>query len=331
MTYFQDYTRSIQDLRKSGLKPLYLARGTEFLLFRKFSDAVVEKFREDQGAAGEIVQRWGPELREPNDLLPLISGGGLFNTASLLLIHGLENVGRGLKSDLHKYLSNLPPGTHVVAHYSGDNKRKAWLTKIQDMAHLVMVEQPFDSEMHTIVNRLASIRDYQLQRGAAASLIQMSGGDLSIIDQELEKIALYLNGSETTITEAHVNELSGLTERSKADDLLVAIDARDRVGAMQALKEIARQGNEGIPFLVVVIGNHMTSLRLQKDGSALPKGVRAPFAPRAIQQRLPRAAGLYSEEELEQALLSLSSIDRGTRLGTEEILTSFTKWVSEVL
>ncbi len=330
-TYFEDYSAAIKNLKSQGILPLYVVSGSEILLFQKFVEAVRTHFENTHGQAGEIVQRWGVELRNVDDFRALVGGGGLFSTATLLIVHNIENAGPGLKKSLAALVKDLPENTHVILRYEGDWRKKDWLEKVKKLGRIINVETPFSSELRSIVVRLAAHRELTIQNSAVDHLIQISGGDLSIIDQEIEKISLYLNGAEANISEEHVNRLSGLTEHSRADDFLTAIDHRDRKAAIQALKEISRQGNESLPFLAVAFGNHMTRLRLMKDSSQDAKAYRMPYIRPQLQRRMAKAAGLYTEEELEAALLELARIDRGTRLGTEDILTSFTRWVSKVL
>lgn len=319
----------MSELTRSGIRPLYLFRGRETLLFDKFVAAAKAKFQEDHGSSGELLLRWGTDLKTVDDLQSLLVGGGLFSTARLIIVQNIEHCGQSLKKTFAEVVANIPEGTYLILRYEGDDRRKPWLDRIQKRAHFVNIQPPNEGGMNRVINRLADLRELQISQGAIDQLIRLSGGDLNIIDQEIEKISLYLNGTETSVNEEHVSLISGLTEHARADDFLLAFDHRDRAAAVQALKEIARQGNESIPYLVVTIAYHITVMRLMKDPRQ--PGVRLPWVPKEVERQIAKGAALYSSEELEDALMELAAIDRGTRLGTTEILTSFTEWLSKIL
>jgi DNA polymerase-3 subunit delta len=122
----------------------------------------------------------------------------------------------------------------------------------------------WEEEATEIVQSRAKKRKLQFDDDALELFVLLTGGDTREIDNELEKIDLYL-GKERAVHVDLVRELVPLTREGVIFDLSNALAARDLERALELVRQLLDQGESAIGILLVAILPTVRNLLLAKD------------------------------------------------------------------
>ncbi|MBT3227859.1 MAG: hypothetical protein HOD43_08080 [Candidatus Marinimicrobia bacterium] len=327
-----NYTQVISELQDGKISGLYFAMGSDYYLYRKFLSQFQSAFKSRFGENANLVQRWGVDLKTATDVSNLLGGGGLFSSASLIMLHEIQDAGTGVKTKLAEMLRNLPDDTVVLAHYSISDFRKAkWLTEMKNAAQVIPVTSPEASQLPALVGKMASQRKLNMDEAGIYRLIELSSGELAIIDNELEKISLYLNDTSETIDREIVDRVAGAIENAQVSQFIDAVFNRDRRVATQTLVEIDHQGKQGLPYLVAMLYNCLIQLMALRESPEARKTISQGATSWFFLSKLGSVSKNYSMKELQDATRELAMLDIKFRLGSMDTLSAFTEWVSKVV
>ncbi len=326
------YNKVLSDLNEGRIAPLYFASGSDYFLYRQFVSEFRTAFTKRYGENANYVQRWGADLKVATDVSNLLGGGGLFSTASLIMLHEIQDAGTGVKTKLASLLGNLPQDTIVLVHYSVSDFRKSkWLGAIKSVATEVSLISPDSSALPGIVNQMAKQHQIQINESGVYRLIELSSGELAIIDNELEKLSLYLSDPDELVTRDIVDHVAGVIENAQVSQFIDAIYQRDRQLAIQTMVEIHHQGKEGLPFLVAMLYNGLIKLMALREPPEARKTISQGATSYYWLSQLNAFSRNYSMTELQDATRKLADLDLKFRLGSMDVLAAFTEWISEVV
>ncbi len=332
MTRKLSYSQIISELQQGNIAGLYFAMGSDYYLYRKFLGEFQSAFKQRFGENANLVQRWGADLKLAADVSNLLGGGGLFSSASLIMLHEIQDSGTTVKTKLAEMLGNLPEDTVVLVHYSISDFRKAkWLDAIQAASQVVSMTSPNASQLPGLVGDMASQRDLNIDEEGIYRLIELSSGELAIIDNELEKITLYLDEASLPIGRDVVDQVAGAIENAHATQFIDAIFNRDRQTAIRTLVEIDHQGKEGLPYLVSLLYNCLIQLMALRESPEARKTISQGATSWFFLNKLGPVSKNYTLEELQEATRKLANLDLKFRLGSMDTLTAFSEWVSKVV
>ncbi|NQV29770.1 MAG: DNA polymerase III subunit delta [Candidatus Marinimicrobia bacterium] len=326
------YRQILANLNEGKIAPLYFASGADHYLYREFVGALRSAFQKRYGGNADLVQRWGADLKSAPDVSSLLGGGGLFSTASLIMLHEIQDAGAGVKTKLAELLGDLPPDTVVLVHYSVSDFRKAkWLDAMHHISQVVALTSPDGSRLPAMVVTMAQQRELKLNEEAIYRLIELSSGELAIIDNELEKLSLYLDEHEHIVSRNLVDRVAGAIENAHVSQFIDAIFSRDRGLAVQTLIEINHQGKEGLPYLVAMLYNGLIQLMALRETPEARKTISQGATSGYFLNKMGSVSKNYTMDELQKATRSLADLDLKFRLGSMDTLTAFTQWVSLVV
>lgn len=177
------------------------------------------------------------------------------------------------------------------------DKRRSFyksLTKrgeIQIFDRLDSSRSGWEEEATEIVQRRARTHGLDFDHGALELFVLLTGGDNRQIENELEKIDIYL-GNERTVSVEHVRELVPLSRSGVIFELGNALAERDLGRALTLVRRLLDQGETAIGILLVAILPTIRNLLLAKDlmeRFRLPKP-HVPFQFISALNRLPAEA-----------------------------------------
>ena len=329
---YADYQRIISELKSGQIRSIYFSKGADYYLYRGFLSALRRAFDVKYGANAGIVQRWGSDLKTAPDVSTLLAGGGLFSSASMVLLHEIQDAGTTVKTKLADMLSNIPPDTIVMVHYSLDDLRKAkWLDALQRVGGSVPLSRPDIGQLPAIVEEMGNQKALKLDRSAIFRLIELSHGELAIMENEIEKISLFIAEGENIVDQTLVDTVAGSIENAHVFQLVEAISRRDRELALQTLVEIHHQGKEGLPYIVAILYNRLSQLMALQESPEARKTINRESTSGYFLRPLSGFSKNYSLTELQVATRHLADLDLKFRLGSMDLLTSFSTWISKVL
>lgn len=329
---YQTFQKILADLAKGEIKPVYLAKGDDYYLYRQFSIALRQAYQRKFGETAEIIQRWGADLKAAADLSFINSGGGLFSTASLIILNEIQDGGNSAKTVLHEVLGGVTGDTIILVHYAVSEFRRAkWLDNLASVAYTVPLQSPSASELPGFLEQMAKGYGLNLTDSAIRRLIELSSGELAIMDNELQKLELYLEEQGQEVTPDIIDDMAGSVENAQVTQFIEAFSTRDRTLAVRTLVEVSSRGKEGLPFIVSLLYNRLIQLMTLHE----PIDVRKSIGQRTLSyyflKDLNSVSRNYSMQELQEATKELAEIDYQFRLGSSDMLASMTAWTAKVM
>jgi DNA polymerase-3 subunit delta len=202
----------------------------------------------------------------------------------------LEDLGDLLDAGLGSEVTLLISATEV-------DKRRSFYKTLGKHAELQVIDRldssraGWEEEATEIVRRRAKSRRLQFEEEALDLFVLLTGGDTRQIENELEKIELYLGG-EHQVTVEEVRELVPLSRAGVIFELGNALAACDLERALTLIKRLLDQGESAIGILLVAVLPTIRNLLLAKDlmeRHRIPRP-HAPFTFISALNRLPAEA-----------------------------------------
>lgn len=197
-----------------------------------------------------------------------------------------ETIGAGLGAEVIFLLSAIEV-----------DKRRSFYKSLAKRAELQIFDKldasrsGWEEEATEIVQSRAKKRKLEFDDDALELFVLFTGGDTREIENELEKIDLFL-GRERAVTVDLVRELVPLTREGVIFDLSNALAERDLERGLALVRQLLDQGESAIGILLVAVLPTVRNLLLAKDLMERHRLARphAPFPFISAINRLPAAA-----------------------------------------
>ncbi len=169
---------------------------------------------------------------------------------------------------LQSYLAEVPPTTLLTFVDDALRANNPMLTRLAPKAEVRKFNVPRGEELARWTRNRAEAKGAKITPGALRLLGQYVGGNLRVLDVEIEKLSLYATGEP--INEGHV---SRLVSQVREASIFAAVDAivqgRPSV-AMRLLRKLRNDG-AGLSYLQAMIARQLRLVTLAKD--LLERGV----------------------------------------------------------
>ncbi len=194
--------------------------------------------------------------------------------------------------------SGIPESTRFLLSAIGVDKRRTFykglakLGKVEVFDKVDASKSGWEEEASALAAERANDRGLRLG-GEALELFTLStGGDRRIVENELDKIDLYLGVERRTVTVEDVRKLVSLSRAGIVFELGNALAARDLNRSLALLDQLLFQGETAIGILIVAIIPTVRNLLVVKDLMDRHKLQRPaqPFFFGKTLERLPPAA-----------------------------------------
>lgn len=178
-----------------------------------------------------------------------------------------------------------PSDTSVfVATGTKLDMRRRLFSQMSRQGMAVEFKTPFDNKLPEVVREMASERKMQLAPDAVDRLCLYVGSQLAEMDNELEKLSIYLGSRQGPVTGADVEQLVGVAKGASVFEFTDAVGRGDRQAAVEMLRSLMDHGEEPhriVPLLtrhvqLLLRTQQLDKQRLARDEMARGLGV-APF------------------------------------------------------
>jgi len=258
---------------KEGLARLYVVCGREDYLKQHYAmqicnAAVEDSFRDFNFHRFEGKDISLDDLSQAVEAMPL--GGG----HSCVLVRDFPLDSMAKDEEFAKFIAELPE--HAVLVFWQDTaefkpkKSKTLLEVIAATGHVAELNMPDSAQILRLVAAGVKARGCTIDRQTAEYFIQSVGGDLNLLQNELEKLCNYTGGA--AIIRAHVDEVCVKSVDAKSFDMVKAVAAGNGAAALRLLDELFQQKVAPQMLLGSLVANYVDIFRAS---AAMQSGKRA--------------------------------------------------------
>lgn len=358
----------IPALRRDSIRPLYLLVGDEMFFRDRFRDALVSLLVPSDLREYSLFDE-DLALTPLDDILTRARNASLMAPVQIFFVRNVKELfGRGGSGDessgrsskrkhgnfpdnLKAWAKEAPPSSVIVLiadhiHLPADQRRislddKSRLKRIEETigvcAETLQCARVPERQGAQIAVELASERGSRMDSDAAHLLVELLGGDLAMVNSEVEKLSLYTR-DRGSIQRADVESMVTSAQQRSAYDLARALSQQDRAGSLEALQRIWEHEGDAIavPLIFQLSRAFKMALMVRQQKvrdrsrlySVLPDGLRPPsFAADDVLQmgqRLPETFLMRGMELLQQADIAIRSNPLSMRLVLEQVLLDLT-------
>jgi DNA polymerase-3 subunit delta len=204
--------------------------------------------------------------------------------------------------------------TLVLTAESLDKRKKAF-KRLSEVAAVVEMKRPYDSQIGEWIDYLAFRRNLKVSREASLMLRQYVGVNLTELNNELGKLQDYL-GERKQVEPEDVLKVVSQTRVDRIFDLTDAIGRRDRVSALHSLANLLDHGQNEVGILTMIT-RHFRILAQLKDGQkaglyGAKLSTKAGIPQFLLNQYLAQT-GNWNENKIEQTFGVLEDTDRALK------------------
>lgn len=249
-----DYRSFIDSIERGDLGPLYLLIGEEVYLqeqaLRMLCDTIDESCRPFNLSFYAIGQESSSGIRitaasaiDAANQLPMMSA------RRIVVIRDFDKLKEDDQQILISYLERPSPTTTVVFQTTTLDKRRKLSDALLKKCTVVEFGRLEIKEIRAWALKYLDARSVKIQPRALDELLRLSGDSLSVIANELEKLACWA-GTEQITSEA-IQMLVPRAQEHTSWQLWDAIVRADRQRAFQLMKRLLDDGDTGTPLLVL--------------------------------------------------------------------------------
>jgi len=165
----------------------------------------------------------------------------------------------------------LPESTRFLLSAIDVDKRRSFykglgkLGKVEVYDKVDSSKSGWEEEVAALARERADQRGLQLSGDALELFALSTGGDRRVMENELEKLDLYLGAARRAVTVDDVRDLVPLSRAGIVFELGNALAARDLPRSLALLDQLLFQGESAIGILLVAIIPTVRSLLIAKD------------------------------------------------------------------
>ncbi|MCI0378247.1 MAG: DNA polymerase III subunit delta [Gemmataceae bacterium] len=232
---------------KTKIGPLYVLHGDEPFLKRQAILAIRERAL-GADADEQVVSTYSGDKAAYAEVFDELQTAPFFAPRRVVVIEGADPFITKFRPQLEKLLLNLPASGVLILDVKtwASNTRLAKMTP--DSATIVCKAPPVYKIAKWCTDWAASRYEKQLAEPAATLLVEFVGGDMGLLDQELEKLSIYV-GSKSTIEADDVDRLVGNNRTESTWKIFDALADGQIDTALTILDRQLDQGEE--PFKIM--------------------------------------------------------------------------------
>ena len=320
-------------VNKNELKHVYLLAGAEGYYIDRAREKILSLMFESKSARNEGLTVLDCDNKiEPAEIINAIDTAPLFADINVVLVKN-ATMFKGKASDEEKsndkqserlieVLNNMLETNYVIfTSRDAPDKRKK-LYKAVDKAGAVLEAEPLrsyqlDEWLNDKLRSLKMTMDPDARRYFNETAALMPEVSLGLLDNELDKVALYVRSNRITCAELE-KVLASLPEISN----FALIDAINEKNFSKSMRLFAMQNADAKNVMITMALMVRQVRMLLRAKYLMSKGVKGkalgeplglnPF----IAQKTGEAAKKFSQAALETALIDLSNADYGLKTGT---------------
>lgn len=317
---------AIQEIRNKQFAPIYLLYGPESFLAEEFVALVRREmmdpaFSDLNTSVYDCTQTALADILQDAETLPFMGERRLVIARDAYFLTGSKpatKVESNPDALLH-YAENPPAYTTLIllTEHEKLDERKKLVKTLQQKAKVLAFPLLKDAELYGWIERRAAVYKAAIQRPQAVKLVERVGGELRLLDKELEKLSLYV-GEGGTIRDEVIEKLATRTLEQDVFSLVeqVALGRMDK--ALRMMYDCLKTGEEPLKLLALLARQFRMLLHVRQWA---PRGYSQQqlagmlkVHPYAVKKALEQARH-FSEDSLKKLLSILAEEDYRIKSG----------------
>ncbi|QQE73116.1 DNA polymerase III subunit delta [Brevibacillus composti] len=270
---------AIREIRQKQFAPIYVLYGPESFLAEEFMtlakrEMIDPAYADLNLSVYDCMETPLAEILQDAETLPFLGEHRLVIARQAYFLTGSKPPTKLENSDtsgLLPYLEEPPSYTTLILCTEADklDERKKLVKSLQQKARMLAFQPLRDAELYAWVERQAEKYQASIQRPQAARLVERVGGELRLLDKELEKLALYAGREGGVITDEVIDKLASRTLEQDVFALIESIAAGRLDKALRMLYDCLQTGEEPIRLLALMARQFRLLLHIRQWG---PRG-----------------------------------------------------------
>jgi DNA polymerase-3 subunit delta len=313
-----------RDLRKRKFAPVYSFRGEEDFLIDEAVESLIAEVLPQESRSFNLDVLYGNEV-DARDVVAHANSFPMGADHRVVILREYDRLDD--KEILQSYVQNPSPSTILVLI-----SKKADAA-IRVKATAVDFDRLYESDLPPWITERGSLYEKRVSREACDLLLMYVGTSLRALDNELEKIAVYV-GDKKTIDAEDVAAVVGISKTHNVFELTRAVGNRDLKRSVEILERMMEFG-EYPPLMVAALTKHfMTLLKLTEakrrrmSEGELASSFRLP--PRRVGEYKNQLRH-YSPAELEKSFAPLARADEKLKYTSEDPRSVMTVLLHELI
>ena len=271
----------------------------------------VEKLRKDRAAETYDAVETGPET-----IVSACSSYSLFGDGPFVLVRNLDAWNASQKARIVDYLENPSPEADLVMLGEKLGAREKLLAAVKKTGEVHDFKQPTGKALAKWAIGHAKKHDLELPEDVAEELVARCSDDKMRVMGEIEKLALYAEG---TATLEDVEALVPPDLQSNIFKFVDALSAGERGKALELLEALLYTSEPPLRILYMIRRQFRLLARaraLFESGASRSEVASTLKVPPFVAKKLEEQSSM-SEESLENALTLVLDLERGLKGGSE--------------
>jgi DNA polymerase-3 subunit delta len=214
---------------------IYVIAGKEQSLVEAECEKLLEKLLEPEQRATGLLNADAEEV-SASEILDELRTLPFLTVKRVVLLKSADDFISANRDLLEKYFDNPCPTGILILTVSNWPAQTRLAKKLPSVGKLISVTQPKQWQLpQRLMQYAREAHDKTLSKAAAELLVEMSGDELIRLYSEVDKLALFAD-KEKSITEQHIESLTGHNRIFNAFTVIDAVMAGDRAQAIRRLR-----------------------------------------------------------------------------------------------
>jgi DNA polymerase-3 subunit delta len=317
----EDFIKLENSLKRGVISNIYLIYGEEDYLkdlaVKKLRDFLLPKECRDFNYDFFTDPVNFYQLVSSADQLPVFCERRLVVAKSQHLFNDSAEVG---EEELISYLNRENPGTCLVLVARKIDARRKAVKLIKEKGEILHLTHPKPEHLSGWVEKQAKLRGKKINPQAAELLVLAAGESLLLLEQEVEKAALYTSGEE--IRPEQVEEIASISASLNVFKITDLVTEKKTAAAVKLYKEMIAIGEYPVKILALLGKTFRQLLRTKLlaeksriDAAGLGRELKVP---NFVAKKLLMQQRHFSLLQLQQALKEIKDADWKIKTGQKD-------------
>lgn len=193
-----------------------------------------------------------------NDLLDDIKTVTMFSPKRLFICEQSHELNKAQSEVFLTFLTDFSFESNCIVFLAVKKNTTSLLSHCQKNNRLLEFKKPYDSQMQPWLGWMSKNVEKKIDYKAGQLILEKIGNDLNMLDNEIQKLALFV-GKRPEIQEEDVRSLLYATRSHSIFELLNAVGARDKKNTLQVLHRMLEEGESEI-FIFTMLLRHLRQI-----------------------------------------------------------------------